>query len=294
MRLRALALIVLLAGCQTRQTIPPDVIVQIGSRQLTIDDFKRYLDRNTGTELAQIVPEAASALLDQYVQEVLLSEFAAKRGIEVSAEQVAAAVRADAGSTASEKRDELRRDALLTEIAADMPPPTQEQVRAHYQQFIRDYRFDDRVRIAQILVRDEKLAADVVKRLRAGASFTELSVEHSEAPNAATGGEIGWITRSELPQVFEDEIFALGPGGTTGVLRTDTGFYIFRVNDRRPAGILEFEAAEPMVRQRLAEEAARRQLSNLLIAARQAIPVTILPRRLPFPYTGTFPASSSE
>lgn len=291
----ALALVLALAlSCNRSSSIPPEVIAEVGNRQLTLEDFKRYLDRNAGTGLAQIVPEAASALLDQYVQEVLLSEFAARRGIEVSAEQVAAAVRSDPGSTATEKRDELRRDALLTSVAADTPPPTPEQIRDYYQQFIRDFRFEERVRVSQILVHDEKLAADLLRQLRAGTPFGDLSIAHSAAPNAARGGEIGWITRQDLPKVFEEKIFSLDRGEISEVIRTDTGFYIFQVTDHRPAGTLEFEAAEPMIRQRLAEDTARRQVSSLLITARQNTPVQILARRLPFQYTGTYPSSSAE
>lgn len=293
-RLVLAALLSLVLCCNRSGSVPPEMVAQIGARQVSLEDFKRYLERNAGTDLAQIVPEAASALLDQYVQEVLLSEFAARRGIEVSAEQVAAAVRSDPGSTATEKRDELRRDALLTSLAADTPPPTAEQIRDYYQQFIRDFRFEERVRVSQILVHDEKLATDLLGRIRGGAPFPEISLAHSEAPNAARGGELGWITRRDLPKVFEEKIFSLGRGEISEVIRTDTGFYIFHVTDHRPAGTLEFEAAEPMVRQRLAEDTARRQVSSLLITARQNTPVQILARRLPFPYTGTYPVSTAE
>ncbi|MGH9457634.1 MAG: peptidylprolyl isomerase [Thermoanaerobaculia bacterium] len=291
---RALFALLLLAGCDDERAVPPDVIAQVGARELTIDEFKRYLERNAGTELAQIVPEAASALLDQHVQEVLLAELAARRGIEVTAEEVAAAVRSEPGSTATEKRDELRRNTLLAEIAVNAPPPTPEQIRAYYQQFIRDFHFDERVRVSQILVQDENLAAELVKRYRAGTPFEELAASYSAAPNAQRGGDLGWITRNDLPRVFEERIFSLEPGEISDVIRTDTGFYIFRVTAHRPAGTLEFEAAEPMIRQRLNEESARKQLSNLLIEARRTIPVTILARRLPFEYTGNSPRSSAE
>ncbi|HEU5162906.1 MAG TPA: peptidyl-prolyl cis-trans isomerase [Thermoanaerobaculia bacterium] len=296
MSLRPLALaLLLLAACSKNESaLPPDVVAQVGTRNITMEDFKRYLERNAGTELAQLVPEAASALLDQHVQEVLLSEFATKRGVEVSADEVAAAVREQPGSTAAEKRDQLRRDALLTELAGELTPPSPDVVRAYYHQYIREFRFDERVRVRQILVQDEEKAAEVVKKLRAGTDFSALSTEYSRAPNAPAGGEIGWITRSELPKVFESAIFSVEPPHVTDVIRTDTGFYIFQVTAREPARTLSFEEAEPLVRQRLTEDASRKQLSNLLIAARQSVQVTILPRRLPFAYSGNFPSSETE
>lgn len=294
---RILIALLLLAACRKDEaTLSPDVVAQVGSRTITLDEFKRYLERNAGTELAQLVPEASSALLDQLVQEVLLSEYATRRGIEVSADAVADAVRKEPGSTASEKRDQLRRDALIAEISANISPPSADAVRAYYEQYIREFRFDERARVRQILVDSEAVAREVQAKLRAGTPFADLAAKYSRAPNAPAGGEIGWITRSELPKVFEAEIFGRSqpPPYVTEVKRTDTGFYIFQVSAREPARTLSFEEAEPEVRQRLTEDAARKQLSNLLISARQNVQVTILTRRLPFDYSGNFPASTAE
>src|ERR1700674_5726635 len=79
----------LLPACHRKPSIAPDVIARVGERMITLGDFKRYVERSTGTELAQMTPEVSSALLDQYLEEVLLSEYAAGHGIEASAEKIA-------------------------------------------------------------------------------------------------------------------------------------------------------------------------------------------------------------
>jgi len=87
------------AACHRKPSVPPDVVARVGERMVTLSDFKRYLDRNTGTDLAQLGPEVASAMTDQYLEEVILSEYAATHGVEIPAEQIASAVRNDAGVT---------------------------------------------------------------------------------------------------------------------------------------------------------------------------------------------------
>jgi hypothetical protein len=70
---------VVLSGCKRKPATPPDVISRVNERMLTLADFKRYLDRNAGTDLAQLTPEVASAMLDQYVEEIIVSEYAASK-----------------------------------------------------------------------------------------------------------------------------------------------------------------------------------------------------------------------
>src|SRR5688500_20386984 len=110
-----------LPACKRKPAIPPDVIVRVNERMLTLADFKRYLDRNAGTDLAQLTPEVASAMLDQFVEEIIVSEYAASHGVEVPADQIASAVRNEAGVTVIEKRDEMRRERLIASFAAEVP-----------------------------------------------------------------------------------------------------------------------------------------------------------------------------
>ena len=200
---------------------------------VTLGDFKRYLDRNTGTELAQMGPEVASAMVDQYLEEVILSEYAAGHGVEIPAEKIASAVRNDAGVTVIEKRDEMRRQKLIGDMSENVPMPADTDIRAYYDQHPGEFKSGEEVHVKQILVHEESVAGDIEQKLHAGASFEELSGQYSLAPNAKKGGEIGYVSRGELPKMFEDEIFALKPGSVSGVIRTDASFHIFKVEDRR-------------------------------------------------------------
>src|SRR6059036_2038786 len=164
---RAVRRLLLLLGiftavaCHRKPPSPPDVIARLGERMITLSDFKRYLERNAGTDLAQVGPEVASAMLDQYVEEIVLSEYAATHGVEVPAEKIAAAVRTEAGSTVIEKRDEMRRQKLVADLIADAGTPADADVRAYYEQHAAEFRSGEEVHVKQILVHDEALANDI-------------------------------------------------------------------------------------------------------------------------------------
>jgi len=288
-----LALAVVLA-CHRKPAVPADVIARVGDRMLTLADYKRYLERNAGTDLAQMTPEVASAMLDQYVEEIVLSEYAANHGVEVPAEKIAAAVRNEAGSTVIEKRDEMRREKLTANLAAEVAPASDADLRAYYDQHPNEFKSGEEVHVKQILVHDESLANDIEQKLKGGASFEELSGRYSLAPNAKKGGEIGYVSRGELPKMFEDEIFGLKPGEISGVIRTESSFHIFKVADRRPPGTIDLTTAAPVIQERLKEDAIRDRLADLVKKAKSENQIAVLTRRLPFRYSGTLPKNENE
>jgi peptidyl-prolyl cis-trans isomerase C len=294
-RLVALAIALLAVGsCHRKPSVPPDVIARVGERMVTLGDFKRYLDRNTGTELAQMGPEVASAMTDQYIEEVILSEYAATHGVEIPAEKIASAVRNDAGATVIEKRDEMRRQKLIGDLSENIAMPADADIRAYYEQHPTEFRSGEELHVKQILVHDEGVANEIAQKLHAGGSFEELSSQFSLAPNAKKGGEIGYVSRGELPKMFEDEIFALKPGSVSGIIRTDASFHIFKIEDRRPPGVIDLQTASPVIRERLKDDAVRERMAQLVGRARSELPIAVLTKRLPFKYTGGFPKSENE
>jgi parvulin-like peptidyl-prolyl isomerase len=281
-------------ACHRKPSTPPDVVARLGERMLTLSEFKRYIDRNSGTDLAQITPEVASALLDQYIEEVVLAEYAGSHGVEVPAEKIAAAVRTDAGATVIEKRDEMRRQKLISDISGEVPQPTDDEVRAYYEANPAEFKSGEEVHVRQILLHDEGLANDIAGKLKAGGSFEDLSAQHSLAPNAKKGGDIGYVSRGELPKRFEDEIFGLQPGHVSGVIQTDNSFHIFKVDDRRPPGTIDLQTAAPVIREKLREEGVRTRMAQLVTKSKADMTIAVLTKRLPFPYSGTLPKSDNE
>lgn len=284
----------LLASCKRKPSVPPDVIARVNDRMLTLADFKRHLERNAGTELAQLTPEVASAMLDQFVEEIIVSEYAASHGIEVPSDKIAEAVRTQAGTTVIEKRDEMRRERLIANLTAQTPEPSEAEVATYYQQHQSEFRSGEEVRVRQILVNDEAIAKDIQQKLKEGADFGELSAQHSRAPNAKRGGEIGFVSRGEVPKMFEDQIFSLRPGQVSDIISTDSSHHIFKVEERRPAGLLDLHAASPVIAARMREERLRERLAQLVAASRREMTIAVLTRRIPFRYSGALPRADDE
>jgi peptidyl-prolyl cis-trans isomerase C len=96
---------------------------------------------------------------------------------------------------------------------------------------------------------------DLLKALRSGEDFATLARQHSDGPEAAKGGDSGyvWAGGGALPPV-ELAALALRPGETSDVIETRRGFHIVQAIERRPAGTIPFEEARSGIVARLRRE----------------------------------------
>lgn len=66
-----------------------------------------------------------------------------------------------------------------------------------------------------------------------GADFRQLAVLHSAGQNALQGGDLGWRAANQLPTAFAMALRDLEPGQITAPIRTDAGFHVLKLYQRR-------------------------------------------------------------
>jgi peptidyl-prolyl cis-trans isomerase SurA len=88
-------------------------------------------------------------------------------------------------------------------------------------------------------------AEEVARQLRTGAEFGKMAATYSDAPDALKGGDIGWRDPDRLPPVFATELRKLNAGQVTPIIKTNVGFHILRVADKR--SLAEAASNEPAV-----------------------------------------------
>ncbi|HEY3919847.1 MAG TPA: peptidylprolyl isomerase [Stellaceae bacterium] len=80
------------------------------------------------------------------------------------------------------------------------------------------------------------LADKLVTQIRSGASFPAVAQQFSQAPSAATGGDIGWVTPNQFGPPLDDAIAKMNPGEISYPIRTTAGYYVLYLLDRRTPG----------------------------------------------------------
>ena len=124
----------------------------------------------------------------------------------------------------------------------------------------------DQTRVRHILIRvsetvsdaDARVRIDRVKdRLDSGAKFEDMARVNSEDGSAAKGGELGWVNPGDTVPEFEQAMNRLALGETSGPVRTQFGWHVIKVEERRRQDVTkdrQREQARTAIRQRKADE----------------------------------------
>ena len=96
-----------------------------------------------------------------------------------------------------------------------------------------------------------KQAEAIRARLAGGEDFAELASSLSEDPGSKeSGGDLGFFKRGQMVKPFEDAAFALEPGELAPVVRSDFGFHVLRVEERKAAQLRTFDEVKARARAR--------------------------------------------
>jgi len=78
-----------------------------------------------------------------------------------------------------------------------------------------------------------KRAEQALSEVRAGKDFGQVAAAYSSAPDATSGGNLGWRTRARLPSVFADIVQKMKPGEVSAVMRSASGFHVVKLVEER-------------------------------------------------------------
>lgn len=140
---------------------------------------------------------------------------------------------------------------------------TEERVRKAYEEYEANFPEIDEVKARHILVKEQKTAKEIIKKLNDGGDFAALAKEYSQDGTAENGGEIGYFAQADVVPEFAEAAFATEPGSyTQKPTQTDFGYHIIEVQEKRKRPPASFEDIKPFIEAQL-----RRQVLDEIIQA---------------------------
>ncbi len=92
------------------------------------------------------------------------------------------------------------------------------------------------IRASHILVATEEEGREILERLKDGEDFATLATLKSiDSVSAAHGGDLGYFGKGQMIPEFEDAAFALEEGEISELVKTEVGYHIIQLNEKRDA-----------------------------------------------------------
>ena len=141
---------------------------------------------------------------------------------------------------------------------------TEEAIKGAYEKFVEESKGGEEVRASHILVETEAQAKELIAELDGGAEFFELAKSKSIGPTADVGGDLGFFKREGMVAEFSDVAFLLKDGETSQTpVRSQYGWHVIRVVERRKAKPPMFEEVEGEVRNMLTRDIGIETMKSL-------------------------------
>lgn len=291
----ALLLGLVFFGCKkTAEEKPPEpapvvapnpdvkVVATVNGDPITLAEFQERFARAGFKPDSEVAREVKEDFLNRLIERKMMLREAQRRRIKIGLPEInkrIESLREENGKDVKETlsglgidfekwKSDLWEDLMIERLLArevnrhvSVSP---QEIKRYYQSHVAEFEKPEQVRVRQIVVATEDEAQKVVASLGTGSGdFATAARQKSTAPEADKGGDLGYFARGEMPAEF-DVVFGLQKGGVSGIVKSPYGFHIFRLEDRRKAGVISLEEAGKSISEKLSREKADRRYKQWL------------------------------
>jgi peptidyl-prolyl cis-trans isomerase C len=175
-------------------------------------------------------------------------------------------------------RNKLLMEAMLTSVGK--AALTDAEMHKVYDDALKQMGEEKEVHARHILFRaapgDDKASKEaedkvkaVIVRLNKGEDFAKLASELTEDPSGkANGGDLGFFSKEQMVPEFSDTAFGMEPGKISGPIKTQFGWHVIKVEEKRTKPQPKFEEVKPQIEQYVTRKAQAEMVTKLRAEAK--------------------------
>lgn len=233
--------------------LPPETILASFSGQtITLGEFNQLWEEVPEDYKLQL---DKSMVLDQMISEKLLIQEAKNMGLEEDN---------DVLEQIKKISEQILVQVLIEREILDKAKIDDEEILEYYEQNKDSFTEKEQVYLYNILLETEEEAQDILEQLKAGGDFSEIAIEKSAGPSAAQGGDLGYLTRGTMIPEIEEVIFALELEELSEVIKTDFGFHILKITEKKSETVKNLEEVKEDIIQTLLPDKQKEAFESLL------------------------------
>ena len=146
------------------------------------------------------------------------------------------------------------------------PTVTDKEIRKYYDDNPDQFKQKSQVRASHILITVDSSATKAQKdaarkeieallsRVKGGEDFAAIAKEKSQCPSSANGGDLGFFSKGDMVEPFEEAVFSMKPGEISNIVETQFGYHIIKLTDKKDEKTIGFEEAKEEISRSLKRE----------------------------------------
>jgi len=246
------------AACE-HQVIHREHVAMVNGEKIYLDEYRERLNAQKSIFPPGSFPDAKDRqkrleqeILESLITEKIVLQRARELNLSVSKEELEGKlknIRKDYGDNffdlfrAQNIRyeawcEELKKEMLMDKLIATDVNASVRVSEYELENYYHDHpgicRSETRIRASQIMVRDRVKAEALRERLVNGENFASVASRESLGPEAARGGDLGWINRQMMPDPLDKTLFKLPQGQISPVIKSAYGYHILKVIEIQP------------------------------------------------------------
>lgn len=250
------------ASAKSHDSGGDEVLAVAGGNPIYKNDVEKALQRFAGAgqekpDFSKLDPKMQKEFLDSYIGSKLLYQEGIKQKVQESSELK---------SRLKEIEEQLVRNIYISNLIQEQK--TDQKIHELYDGKYKGKQGEKELRARHILVKTEDEAKKIRDELSKGADFEKLAKEKSTDPQAASGGDLGYFTESQMVPEFSKAAFALKAGEISQPVKTDFGWHIIKVEDVRSKSVPSFEDAKPGLEAELSRTIVESKVKALMETAK--------------------------
>lgn len=165
-------------------------------------------------------------------------------------------------------RDKVLLDEYLSREAKKAATP--EAARKLFDDTVKSLPPEEEINARHILVEEEAQAKTVVERVKKGEDFAKIAAEISKDPGSGKeGGSLGWFSKERMVPEFAEAAFKLQKGEVSEPVKSQFGWHVIKLEDRRNKPSPDFAAVKPQIDQYLERKAQQ----DIVVALRDKVKI---------------------
>jgi len=244
------------------------VLAKVGNQTITEADLAAVsasmMEQLGGGNLT---PETRKEILEHLVNIFAVAAQAEQEGM-------------DKDPTVKKLLDFSRKDLLAhlyrSKLARSLPDPTEAEAKAFYDKNRAQYSILGSAHLHHILVKEEKEAKDVLKRLQKGERFADVAAQVSLCDSKLKGGDLEWKPKGTHVKEIDDVTYSMEIGQLAGPVKTKFGYHVLYLQDRVPSQEVPFEQVKLDILRQLKFQKQQEQYEKLAEAARKKMNAQVL------------------